>query len=378
MGTFFGRLFLSGIIVVVFFIPAAFLYAQTIQIATTTINVSICGDANVTPGEACDDGTINNTGTYSLTITGRTCNPDCLAFAPYCGDSIVQTIQGESCDDGNNTDGDFCDSVCQEESFPTSSGGGGGGGFAGGSFIPAPDATVSISGKAYPNADVNILLDGEVIGVVQADAGANFFFSSADITPGTVTFGFWAEDANQLRSISYTTTLQVAQSAVTNINNVLLPPTIELSGRSFDAGDILTLSGQSVPEVDLSSTVNSNHEIISDTITDADGFWEIDVDTTPLEEDIHTAKAQFFTSLDGSEVSSGFSQALTFFIGDVQEGFVGSSDLNRDGFVNLIDFSILLFHWGTDGADSDPPADINLSGNVDLTDFSIMIFNWTG
>ena len=158
----------------------------------------------------------------------------------------------------------------------------------------------------------------------------------------------------------------------------MLPPTIELSERALDAGDVLTLSGQSVPEVDISSVVNSEHEIITPTFTDADGFYSVDVDTTTLEEDIHTAKTQFLTFLDGSDVVSGFSQSLTFFIGDVQEGFVGPSDLNRDGFVNIIDFSILLFHWGTDGADSDPPADINLSGNVDLTDFSIMIFNWTG
>jgi cysteine-rich repeat protein len=355
-----------------------FVGAQTIQISTTTVTVSICGDAYVTQDEACDDGTASNTGQYSITIADRECNADCLSFGPYCGDSIVQSLYNEECDDGNNTDGDFCDSVCQAESFPITSGGGGGG-FAGGSFIPAPTASVSISGKAYPNSDVNILLDGDVVGVVQADAGANFFFSSSDVTPGTVTFGFWAEDANQLRSISYNTTFQIAQNAVTNINNVLLPPTIQLlSSRSLDAGDPLQLGGQSVPEVDLETVVNSEHEIISDTVTDVDGFWNMEVDTTPLEEDIHTAKAQFFTVLDGSEVSSGFSQALTFFIGDVEEGFVGSSDLNSDGFVNLIDFSILLFHWGTDGGSSDPPADINLSGVVDLTDFSIMIFNWTG
>lgn len=365
------------ILLISLFSPQGMVQGQTIDVATTTVVVSICGDANITPGEVCDYGTASNTGLYSLTIADRDCSADCLSFGPYCGDTIVQTLHGEQCDDGNNTDGDFCDSVCQDEDFPISSGGGGGG-FAGGSFIPAPDASVSISGKAYPNADVNILLDGEVIGVVQADAGANFFFSSGNVTPGTVTFGFWAEDANQLRSVSYNTTFQVAQSAVTNISNILLPPTIELNERSLDAGDPLELNGQSVPEVDISTVVNSAHEIITATSSDTDGFWSLTVDTTPLEEDIHTAKAQFFTSLDGSEVSSSFSQALTFFIGDVAEGFIGPSDLNVDGSVNLIDFSILLFHWGTDGADSEPPADINFSGNVDLTDFSIMIFNWTG
>ena len=53
-------------------------------------------------------------------------------------------------------------------------------------------------------------------------------------------------------------------------------------------------------------------------------------------------------------------------------------DLNVDGKVNIVDFSILLFHWGEDGGDSSPPADINHDGIVNLTDFSVMIFHWTG
>ena len=361
---------------VVFFVPV-FVNAQFIQVSTTTVVVSICGDAIVTLGETCDNGTASNTGMYSITIADRECSSDCFSYGPYCGDNILQTANGETCDDGNNDSGDFCDNICQEEPAPTSSGGGGGG-FAGGSFIPAPDATISISGKAYPNSDVNILEDGEVIGVVKADAGADFFFSTSDVTPGTVTFGFWAEDQNGLRSVSFNTTFQVAQAAVTTISGVFLPPTISLDKRTLNAGEMLTLSGQSVPEVTINTVVNSEHEIITETSSDVLGNWEVEIDTSSLEEDVHTAKAQFITEANGAQVESSFSQSLTFFIGDAAEGFVGSSDLNIDGFVNIIDFSILLFHWGTDGADSNPPADINLDGEVNLTDFSIMIFNWTG
>ena len=53
-------------------------------------------------------------------------------------------------------------------------------------------------------------------------------------------------------------------------------------------------------------------------------------------------------------------------------GLIG--DLNGDGKVNLVDFSILLTHWNT----SDSIADLDSSGNVGLPDFSIMLFYWTG
>jgi hypothetical protein len=50
------------------------------------------------------------------------------------------------------------------------------------------------------------------------------------------------------------------------------------------------------------------------------------------------------------------------------------ADLNKDGKVNLVDFSILLVYWKT----SDANADINSDGAVNLGDFSIMLFYWTG
>ena len=76
----------------------------------------------------------------------------------------------------------------------------------------------------------------------------------------------------------------------------------------------------------------------------------------------------------GEQAKSGYSRAVNFYIGarDV-EGPI-SADLNKDGRVNLADFSILLFHWNTDHG----IADLNQDGRVSLTDFSIMLFQWTG
>ncbi len=72
-------------------------YKLTLAGFDHTISVcrSVCGDGIVTPDEACDLGTGNNTGAYGG------CNPDCT-MAPYCGDSIVQAANGEQCDDGVN------------------------------------------------------------------------------------------------------------------------------------------------------------------------------------------------------------------------------------------------------------------------------------
>jgi fibro-slime domain-containing protein len=72
--------------------------------ASRTTCQSVCGDAIVTPDEACDLGADFNTGGYNG------CNEDCTLTA-FCGDGVVQP--GEQCDDGRN-DGSYgtCNPGC--------------------------------------------------------------------------------------------------------------------------------------------------------------------------------------------------------------------------------------------------------------------------
>ena len=81
-----------------------------INLATTTLQISICGDLIINSGEECDIPT--DTGQYSTTIAGRQCNSSCR-WAPYCGDAILHTLHGEECDDGNNVSDDFCSDICK-------------------------------------------------------------------------------------------------------------------------------------------------------------------------------------------------------------------------------------------------------------------------
>jgi fibro-slime domain-containing protein len=65
---------------------------------------SICGDGQLTPDEACDDG--DNLGGYGK------CAEGCV-FGPRCGDGVVQEAEGEECDDQNRSDLDECTNACR-------------------------------------------------------------------------------------------------------------------------------------------------------------------------------------------------------------------------------------------------------------------------
>ena len=81
---------------------------------------TVCGDEVIEGTEVCDDG--NNVtevacpyGTPSCTACRAGCNEVLQLTGPYCGDDILQSDQGEACDDGNQIDGDGCSSTCQGE-----------------------------------------------------------------------------------------------------------------------------------------------------------------------------------------------------------------------------------------------------------------------
>lgn len=361
-------------LVVLFSSIPFFLNAQ-INIATTTLTISICGDSIVNAGEECD--VVGETGAYSTTIAGRQCDDVSCQYGPYCGDAILQTLYDEECDDGNNTDDDFCAADCTIE-FADSGGGsssGGGGSSSGGSDREVGNTRVSIQGKAYPNVTVTILIDGESVGTVRTNNKAEFTFN-VDVDPGTASVSFWANDNANTRSATVNTTFDITQGAVTNLNGILIPPTIRASETKVNPGAQITLSGQTIPNATVEVSIDNGKKTLSAT-SDANGNWSVPFDTSTVTVDTHTVKARFITGSGALKNESTYGTALSLFVG-VEGKTTSNSDLNRDGKVNLIDFSILIFWWGTPGGNSNPPADINGNGKVGLEDFSILLFNWTG
>ncbi len=345
-----------------------------LSVATTSLLISICGDLIVNSGEDCDIPT--DTGQYSTTILGRQCTTECR-WAAYCGDAVLQTLFGEQCDDGNNSDSDFCAANCTEETADAGGGstGGGGSSGSGGRDTPLGDTQVTLQGKAYPNVTVTILLDGESVGTVRTNSRGEFLFN-LETDPGTSSFSFWANDISGTRSSTFTTTFDVTQGAVTNVNGILIPPTIRTLTTQVNPGAVVSLEGQTVPNVTVEVSVDNGARTLTAT-SDGTGRWNADLNTAGLTVATHNAKARFLEGTGGLRRESTYGSILQLFVG-VEGRATSNADLNRDGKVNLIDFSILVFWWGTAGGNSNPPADINSNARVGLEDFSILLFNWTG
>ncbi len=394
--------------------------AQTGDNIFTTLEIIVsCGDGLAEPlnGEVCDPGDppdvaadigsttcadYNDIFGHPFSSGNIGCLSDCSNFATStcftCGNSHKEEL--EDCDRS-----DFGGKTCLTYGYQsgslvctlnclistancvaaTSEGGSPGGGSSGGSaggtagFSPGTqterETKVVVRGKSYPHADVHILVDGKVIGIVTADGKADFYFETNEIPAGVASFSFWSEDSVGLKSTLLTLTFRVISNAVTTITGVYIAPTIDIDKKSVRKGEEVTIYGETVPETEVHVHINSDQEYVEQTDSDDNGKWQLVYNTEQLEEDFHTAKALFQVAVEGNVIQSGFSKSASFYVGKIGgDAVCPGADLNGDGRVNLIDFSILLFYWNT----NNECADQDNSGNVDLIDFSIMMFYWTG
>jgi hypothetical protein len=277
-----------------------------------------------------------------------------------------------------------------------STGGGGGGGPGGGSGsssggssgsggfegVDQPyqsgDGQVIINGYAFPGSSVVVLVDGVKAETVNATNDGHFSATLNQIARGVYNFGVYAVDKKGTKSSTFTTTFTVTGGRGSTLSNVNIMPTILVTPDPVDPGSTVNFSGYSVPNATITvENVNDQSSVTLKSFTstsDSNGAWSLDVDTTGFDTGTWKVRAR---AVQDSGVSTAFSDYTYYGVGQQAEQ-PQTSDLNQDGFVNLIDFSILLYWWNTDGGNSNPPADINQDGTVSLTDFSIMIYNWTG
>jgi hypothetical protein len=256
----------------------------------------------------------------------------------------------------------------------------GGGGFESGvNPYPSGDAQVTITGYAFPGSRVTVLVDGKEFTTTGVGTNGVFSVLLDRIARGVYTFGVFATDAQGTKSSTFSTSFSVIGARSSTLGNVHIMPSIKVTPNPVEPNQKVVVSGYAIQNSTIeieNSRQKPGPELKKFTTTsDGSGKWSLEIPTTNFQRDTWKVRAKSVNTTTG--ISSQFSNYTLYGVGQAVAK-TNNSDLNRDGKVNLIDFSILLFHWNTNGGTSNPPADINQDGKVSLTDFSIMIFNWTG
>lgn len=240
-------------------------------------------------------------------------------------------------------------------------------------------AVVSIVGYSSPGSTVTVLKDGVKQIATQAKSDGSFKADLPRMERGTYTFLTYAEDSRGRRSAADTATISLVGGTINTITDVVVPPTIMLSKTSVSLAEEVLITGESVPNAKVEVAVQkvgsgnpSDLKKFTATTTGSIGAWEVKLNSKDLTKGTWDIKARTIVS---TQLESSVSNALRLGVGAVPAlGGAAQGDINGDGKMNLIDFSIMLSHWGTDDAN----ADFNHDGVVSLADFSILLFNWTG
>src|SRR3989344_3593679 len=265
----------------------------------------------------------------------------------------------------------------EEESSPGSGGGGGSSGSGG-----STNTGVNFSGRAYPLSKVSILKDGQLVLSTIAGPDSNFSASLTNLASGNYTFSVYGEDKNGLRSSPFTFQIFITANIITNISGIFIAPTIAVDKSVVKRGDNIAIFGQSAQTASVIISVNSAQEFFENTLSDTNGIYLHNFDTSLLELGSHSTKSK---AQKGNEISS-FSNTVGFLVGTENvlvdpTAKSAKCDLNEDGRCNLVDFAIAAFWYKRPLSAEFIPREIkhlNGDGKVDLVDFSIMAFYWTG
>lgn len=261
----------------------------------------------------------------------------------------------------------------------TGNSGGGGGGSGGGNSPPVPSTSATFLGRAYPKREVMILKDGQVAASTVAGADSQFNVALSGLSGGSYIFSLYSEDTNGNRSSLVTFPVSITAGAATQISGIFIAPTIAVDKTQVKQGDNLAIFGQSAPSSSITITIASDNEIFGKATADSSGVYLYNLDTNELEMGEHLARSK--ASLSNLNLLSPQSSAISFTVGTMnvltqKKKAIPKGDSNKDGKVNLVDFSIMSYWFKR----PKPPvaADMNGDGKVDLIDFSILAYNWTG
>lgn len=307
---------------------------------SVTVSITLCGNNIKEAGEECDGSDLDSQTCVTKGYVGGTliCNANC-------------TFNANSCYMG---------------------GGGGGGTYV----LAEPETTISFNGKAYPNSKVTLLKNGEIIASTVAGNNANFEITLSKIAAGSYVFFLYSEDYQGRRSTPLTFPITVTDGIITRVSGIFLAPTIETDKKEVKKGDNLVIFGQSASQAEVVISVNSSEEKFFKTNADQNGLYSYQLDTSFLDFGEHSTKSK--SSVD--QIISAYGKIALFTVSDKNifhdKKAKMRTDLNEDGRVNIIDFSILAYWYKR----AEPPAEIdfNRDGKIDLADFSIMAYDWTG
>ncbi|MBI2037759.1 MAG: hypothetical protein HYT15_02405 [Candidatus Magasanikbacteria bacterium] len=235
---------------------------------------------------------------------------------------------------------------------------------------------VIFSGQAYPQSKIEVLrklVEDETYIVAPSESSVinedgSFVIIVTGLIRADYLFALRAYDKNGINSgaLAFSVPFYVnLPGDLFEVKDILIPPTMVFEKALITKNDVLKIDGYALPDNVVELEVDG--EKFQDTKATQSGFYNFNVDATVLAYGEHRAQVRQ-TTLDGKK--SGFSTSRVF---KLSKQPTLKTDFNNDGKVNINDWSIFLFQWGSDNDESRLKNDLSGDGKVNIFDFSIFL-----
>ncbi|MDD5527420.1 MAG: hypothetical protein PHO56_00375 [Patescibacteria group bacterium] len=239
---------------------------------------------------------------------------------------------------------------------------------AGGGLVSKPLA-FTISGQAFPGAKIFLSqISSQGISLVKdagtASADGGFSISTTGFSSGGYTFSLIVQDKNGFQTQAKIYNFSFSITPV-EIDNVVVPPTIDLLRSVLTRGDFIKVIGFAAPNNEVTAQLDNGKTYSIK--AGVSGAYQILINTAALPYGNHSVvvwQTDHDSGLEGdrSLTRNFLVSPLTAF----------SVDYNNDGKIDIQDWSIFLTLW----QQQDKRADLNGDGKFDISDFSIFLADY--
>ncbi len=231
---------------------------------------------------------------------------------------------------------------------------------------------VSFSGWAFPGSQVKILIKSDIdpayknvpVSTYNMSKEGIFSLDYLALLTGKYFIGLRGVDKTGQETGILSFNVDFRTETGLFVDDIIIPPTVSFSEEVVGSGENFNISGYSFPTSKIELKID---DILKDnTISDTSGYYSFSFSSDDFEKRSHYVRVRQLVD----DRFSSYSFPRTFKISELE---IPKADFNNDDKVNITDWSVFLFRWGSESASIKSKIDMDGNGKIDIVDFSIFL-----
>ncbi|MFA6463904.1 MAG: dockerin type I domain-containing protein, partial [Candidatus Paceibacterota bacterium] len=229
---------------------------------------------------------------------------------------------------------------------------------------------LNFSGRAFPQGKISVIdKDAFSQSVISqnsfSDSNGSFTVSFISPAQGAHSYGLLIKDKEGRSSQTKFFSLGLTPGQVI-AKDIITSPTIGLRSGLVTVGQDVVISGYAIPSAKVDIDIDG--VIQKQVVAGVDGLYVVNLNTKSLSLSSHNVRVRQTDPI--FKKTSDYSLTQAFVVSQTLEP---AADFNKDGKVDVKDWSMFLARWNSLDASQKKALDLNSDGKVDISDFGIFI-----